>query len=75
MGRLQLEKTRLKEQCELEALRGGRTRNLFDIAIETNRRLRKNIRELRDQYDKELSGLRYELDGLQARLATFGSRI
>lgn len=66
MGRLQSDKTRLKEQCMVEARRDGRTCNLLDCASKTSRSLRKNIpvksilfgpKELRAQYVRELSDL------------------
>lgn len=39
-----------------------------------NCNLRESIREHRAQYDRELAELRYERDGLQARLAANDSR-
>lgn len=46
MGQLQFEKTRVEEQCELQARRGGGTIDVLDIASNTNQNLREKIRRL-----------------------------
>lgn len=74
MGQLRSGKTGREERCELNARRGGRTRDPLDSASETHRNGRENMPELQAHYDQELADLGYECNCMKAQLATYDSR-
>lgn len=57
MGQVQSEKTRSKQQCELETQCGSHTHDLSGNESEKKRKLRKNLREVEGQYDQGLTDL------------------